>query len=897
MGIVTLVVLGSLSTAATAGIMPCCLPDGSCVEFGGTGDCAAAGGRPPDGGDCSTGFCEDAGACCVGTTCTPMFLDDCEAADGYFIGDGAACETDTCHADLSITKFAQDTEPEEDSIVVFMINVTNDGPNAATGVLVTDLLPDGVTFVQINGGLGIGTYDPVSGLWDVLVSSEGAQSISPGQTYTLELQVYVHAGTAGTTITNTATIIASDQPDPDSSNDSMSANIDPVAVAPSSETGACCLPDPACIDDVTDIDCHAQGGMFLGPDTGCSAETCVLDQGACCLPDGSCRVLTPENCSNAGGTHQSGDSCPSVGPCPVPMGACCVPSTPCFEMSRDYCMIQNGAYIGDYQLCDTATCDQLEFRAPCCFMDGTCIVLTPDDCSGAGGSARDLGASCSAPVQWSVYSSSGASGACCFGSGSCDQTDLEDCNSAGGQYKGDGSSCDDVTCRGFGACCLPDGTCRDQRELGLCGKGGGVYRGDGTVCAIDGCASDVRATSTEKGSLVVVSAIELRWSGGPSPAPPGAILQDAFISLTNDYPEDVRVQMYFINGDPPLDADPATGERAHPGWNKVDNQITLTGDQPTYWSVLTGLPAVGGLAPFTALDPGFPPGRPANDGTTDRVLGGYMVAWAVDAANEEIRWNHLKAEATIVNYLEGSAWEHGSVNYAVVDPNVAHGQPTGSPGVLNLNGVEYAQSFDQLLLNFQAPGSSAFSGPRLVISDTSLSMHPVPADLRQESDGPVTVKAHFDVWNENEVKFSGTHQCVTCWDGTLLSRYGTPNNFLLAHLQTAHGKARFDGLASQNCDVDVDPNDGACGNHPDDVCSEAAALLAVHARLLSFDGGGDYDCAGGNVVGMGLDDTAVIQYDVLAPPPEAEHLGTPSKLMNWVERRMLRGKGTVRINR
>ena len=54
---------------------------------------------------------------------------------------------------------------------------------------------------------------------------------------------------------------------------------------------------------------------------------------------------------------------------------------------------------------------------------------------------------------------------------------------------------------------------------------------------------------------------------------------------------------------PQPDDSPATGERAHPGGNWADQGITLTADQPTYWSALTGQPANGGLLPFTALDP------------------------------------------------------------------------------------------------------------------------------------------------------------------------------------------------------------------------------------------------------------------------------------------------------
>jgi hypothetical protein len=55
-----------------------------------------------------------------------------------------------------------------------------------------------------------------------------------------------------------------------------------------------------------------------------------------------------------------------------------------------------------------------------------------------------------------------------------------------------------------------------------------------------------RLSSSEKGSLLIFPVIEVRWDSE------GVVLQDAFIDLTNDFPEDVQVQMYFVNGDPPL---------------------------------------------------------------------------------------------------------------------------------------------------------------------------------------------------------------------------------------------------------------------------------------------------------------------------------------------------------
>jgi hypothetical protein len=378
-------------------------------------------------------------------------------------------------------------------------------------------------------------------------------------------------------------------------------------------------------------------------------------------------------------------------------------------------------------------------------------------------------------------------------------------------------------------------------------------------------AQQDRVSATEKGSLLMYSKVDIRWDAA------GFLTQDTFISICNDYPEDVKVQMYFVNGDAPLAANGA--ERAHLGWNWVDNEILLTMNEPTCWSAVTGQPE--GVSPFaSALDPGFPPGRPDPE-TGGRMMRGFIYAWATNAENQEIRWNHLAGTATIINYLRATAWEYNAWSYQIVSA-VANGAQTGTPGVLNMDGIEYAQPFDQLLFQFQAVGSNGYSGPRLVTSDTDVTLHAVSADLRQETDGPITTKAHYDVWNNNEVKFSGAYRCITCWDETLLSNYGIPNHFLLQNLQTDCGKARIDGLYSQLCNLDFDPSNNnnfpfppAPGDNidPRDIVSEDAAIIGLVAKQLSFDGGAAFAAAGTNMHGMGVQ-SAVVQYDTLSSPPE-----------------------------
>jgi len=257
---------------------------------------------------------------------------------------------------------------------------------------------------------------------------------------------------------------------------------------------------------------------------------------------------------------------------------------------------------------------------------------------------------------------------------------------------------------------------------------------DGLLAAAPPPPGAPRGVTSQKGSLLVFPKVELRWRQDPSGN--WELAQDTFIELTNDYPADVWVQMYFVHGDRPLAYDPDTGERAHPGCNWLDVQIGLTASEPTYWSAYSGNPK--GVSPWSILDPGAPPGRPAQDGTNDRVLRGYVLAWAVKYVNvgghieqHEIAWNHLAGAVTIVNYALGEAWSHAPWAFQTV--SAPHGtEPDFQPGVIRLNGVEYEAVPDMLLLDFYATGSTAFSRPPVGITvDSDLTLLPLLQDLRQ----------------------------------------------------------------------------------------------------------------------------------------------------------------------
>lgn len=112
-------------------------------------------------------------------------------------------------ADLAVSKTVDTANPSEGDT----ITLTNSGPEDATGVEVTDDLPEGVTF----GSSSAGSYNSGTVVWTV-------GSLANDSNAALTITATVDAGTAGTTITNTVSITASDPLDPGTTNNSASAD-------------------------------------------------------------------------------------------------------------------------------------------------------------------------------------------------------------------------------------------------------------------------------------------------------------------------------------------------------------------------------------------------------------------------------------------------------------------------------------------------------------------------------------------------------------------------------------------------------------------------------------------------------------------------------------------------
>ena len=117
-------------------------------------------------------------------------------------------------ADLAVGKTVAPSDPEIGDTVTFTVTVNNNaGPDTATNVALSDILPGGLTYVSKT--VGQGTYDETTGAWIVGTLAKNASA-------TLTIHATVNASG---TITNTAAISHSDQYDPVSTNNTAHVDL------------------------------------------------------------------------------------------------------------------------------------------------------------------------------------------------------------------------------------------------------------------------------------------------------------------------------------------------------------------------------------------------------------------------------------------------------------------------------------------------------------------------------------------------------------------------------------------------------------------------------------------------------------------------------------------------
>jgi uncharacterized repeat protein (TIGR01451 family) len=127
----------------------------------------------------------------------------------------SASATETPPADLLVLKSVSNATPNVGDTIIFTVTLSDQGPNDATNVQVTDLLPAGLTFVSAAPSQG--TYTSGTGLWDV-----GTVSTSVVQTLIINATV-----ASPDALTNTAAISPAGQFDPNTANNTASATETP----------------------------------------------------------------------------------------------------------------------------------------------------------------------------------------------------------------------------------------------------------------------------------------------------------------------------------------------------------------------------------------------------------------------------------------------------------------------------------------------------------------------------------------------------------------------------------------------------------------------------------------------------------------------------------------------
>ncbi|MEC7129632.1 MAG: hypothetical protein VXW42_05565, partial [Planctomycetota bacterium] len=180
------------------------------------------------------------------------------------------------------------------------------------------------------------------------------------------------------------------------------------------------------------------------------------------------------------------------------------------------------------------------------------------------------------------------------------------------------------------------------------------------------------------------------------------------IHISNDYPADVRLQSYIVND----------------ACESYDMAFSLTANQITAFSTESL------AAPF-------------GDGGMASSVSMYV--WAVDASNAQMRWNHLSGGVIGSGAYASAAAMQGS-----------NGDAVGQAGVINMDGVEYSSAFNGATYNFVADADM-------------LTIELLDHDFADKNAADPNTKIVAEIWNEDEVKFSGTSRCVSCIESASLS--------------------------------------------------------------------------------------------------------------------------------
>lgn len=261
------------------------------------------------------------------------------------------------------------------------------------------------------------------------------------------------------------------------------------------------------------------------------------------------------------------------------------------------------------------------------------------------------------------------------------------------------------------------------------------------------------ANTSQKGSLLIFPKVEVSDKS------------DTIIEINNDYWKPVDVKCYWVDKNQEIE----------------DFMFVITKNQPVWFSARTGQGTIN-VPPFIGQL-------------------GELKCWAVDGAGEnQISFNHLYGEATIFHYDTQQSLGYNSWNF--IARNVGLYKSVGEGGKILLTGADggYDACPQYLVTDFVASNSPfPLDGKTVRGIDTDLTVVPCKQDLRQDRI-PTYTKLKYDIWNEDEIKYTGAYQCIKCWfEGYLhQSQYGW-EKFTYEGLHTSKGRLRIAGVESTVC--------------------------------------------------------------------------------------------------
>jgi len=364
------------------------------------------------------------------------------------------------------------------------------------------------------------------------------------------------------------------------------------------------------------------------------------------------------------------------------------------------------------------------------------------------------------------------------------------------------------------------------------------------LCSMASAAQNVTNTS-QKGSLLIFPKIDTSAIGE------SGFYRDTIVMIGNDYFTEVWLKCYWVNAAQEIE----------------DFMFRLTPNQPVWFRASDG----AGTGYYDDIQsPVTVPPFFAGFGVV-----GELKCWAVDAVGKnQISFNHLYGNAIIFDPVHAAAFEYNA--WAFTARGVALNGIVGSSGTLVLSGADRAYDAcpSYLVFNFFSKGSAINlpdEGGFATFVNTDLTLVPCIQDLRQDRV-PTCTKAKFDIWNENETKYTGAYQCLKCWFEGYLGDIGSytigygGEKFWYKNLHTTAGRFRVEGIPSTVCKFGV-------AGYPFAKCPVGAGVRSPLLGLISTEikfTSDPYDALAGttpNTAGTGIAST--IQWDPQDTPPEA----------------------------